>query len=206
MDPLAYPRLSKYVKGLPQGLLSYPECESKASLYREALSNLPRKLDTAGLDPLLASYVDDPVPVSSWVPEVVTNGIYLAIADQVFKDDERFLEWVGEFSRKVFESPLYRVLMSLASPQRLAQGATRRWQNFHTGVDYQVALHENGTLGHLITPPSLYDRLVLRAHLRAIQAAYRASGAPDATIEILSMNATDARFRIVWDPQKPGPT
>ena len=52
MDAQAYPRTTSYLRRLPAGLLSHPQCESKASLYREAVRNLPRPLALDELDPL----------------------------------------------------------------------------------------------------------------------------------------------------------
>ncbi len=203
MDASAYPRTTSYLRRLPAGLLSHPHCESKASLYREALRNLPRKLDLDGLDPLLADYVRDPLPMSSWVPEVVNTALYLAIADQIFGDDEKFLTWVSDFSQRVFEAPMYRVLMAVASPERLAAGGERRWNNFHTGVDYELKVVERGTHSRFSFPPYLYDSLALRATLKAIEAAYRASGARGATSERIAIGPTTAEFRIIWYPERP---
>ena len=204
MDASAYPRTMSYLRRLPAGLLSHPQCESKASLYREALRNLPRKLDLDGLDPLLADYVRDPLPMSSWVPEVVNTALYLAMADQVFGDDEKFLQWVSDFSQKVFEAPMYRVLMAVASPERLAAGGERRWNNFHTGVDYELKVVPGGTHSRFGFPPHLYDSLALRATLKAIEAAYRASGARGARAELLAMGPTTAEFRVGWYPDGAG--
>ena len=203
MDASAYPRTTSYLRRLPAGLLSHPHCESKASLYREALRNLPRKLDLDGLDPLLADYVRDPLPMSSWVPEVVNTALYLAIADQIFGDDEKFLTWVSDFSQRVFEAPMYRVLMAVASPERLAAGGERRWNNFHTGADYELKLAERGPNSRFSSPPYLYDSLALRATLKAIEAAYRASGARGATSELIAIGPTTAEFRIIWYPERP---
>lgn len=202
VDASAYPRAMSYLRRLPAGLLSHPQCESKASLYREALRNLPRKLALEGLDPLLADYVRDPLPMSSWVPEVVNTALYLAIADQIFGDDDKFLLWVSEFSQRVFEAPMYRVLMAVASPERLAAGGERRWNNFHTGVDYELKVVAGGTHSRFSFPTYLYDSLALRATLKAIEAAYRASGARAATSELLAMGPTSAEFRIIWYPDR----
>src|SRR5687768_8632262 len=127
MDARRYPRLTRYLRRLPSGLLSYPECEIKASVYLGAIDALPRKLDTSDLDPLVASYVGERPPVTSWVPEVVNTAIYLSIADQMFDDDARFLAWVYDIGAATFRSPLYRFLMAVASPARLASGGERRW-------------------------------------------------------------------------------
>lgn len=198
---MLHPRTVRYLRTLPDGVRSYPECESKATLYRSALDNLPSRLDTRELDPLLASYIDEPLPVSAWVPEVVNTAVYLTIADQIFKNDDTFLKWVSEFSARVFEAPMYRILMLVATPERLAKGASRRWDNFHRGVEYEVKVVDQGTESLMRFPPHLYDRLTFRAHLKAIEAAYRATDAKHAMVELVSFEATEARFRTRWYPE-----
>lgn len=201
VDPVLYPRLTRYLRSLPRGIESYPDCESKATLYREALRHLATPLDTRGLDPLLAAYIDDPLPVSAWVPEVLNTAVYLAIADQIFKNDEAFLSWVSDFSRRVFEAPMYRILMMVASPERLAKGARRRWDNFHRGIEYDVTVVSGGSESVMRYPPNVYDRLAFRAHLKAIEAAYRATDAKHAVVELISFEPTVAQFRTRWYPE-----
>ncbi|MFO0692855.1 MAG: hypothetical protein U0230_04815 [Polyangiales bacterium] len=202
MDAVAHPRLSRYLRSLPDGLLSHPECEGKASMYREALAKAPKRLELGGLPPLLADYVTEPVPMSSWIPEVINSAVYLAIADQMFKNDDLFLEWVGKVSDDVFQHPAYRVLMVVASPQRLANGAERRWAQFHTGTSYEAKIGSNGVESKITYPDHLFDRLVLRASARAIQSAYRASGAKTCIVEVTACGTNEALLRSIWDPSK----
>ena len=199
---MLHPRLARYQRSLPSGWLSHPQCECKASLYREAVANLPKPIDPSGLDSLLADYLKDPVPASVMIPEVINTAIYLAIADTVFRNDEAFLDWISAFSKRTFESPMYRVLMSMASPERLAKGGVRRWNNFHTGVEYEISVDDLGTQSRMTYPTNLFDRLAFRGHLRAIEAAYRASGAPNAAAELVNMTSTDVSFRVVWFPER----
>lgn len=202
MDPNVFPRASRYVRSLPNGLLSHPHCECKASVYREALAHLPRKMDTRGLAPLLADYFDNPMPVSSWIPEVVNSAVFLAMADVYFPTDGAFIDWIGGFAETTFRSPMYRVLMSVASPQALAQGGQRRWNAFHTGTEYEVRIGDNGTETTLKFPTHTFDPLVLRGTLRAIQAAYRASGAREAVVELVRFSPNDALYRATWFPER----
>jgi hypothetical protein len=205
VDPVLLPRLVRYKRSLPREWLSHPQCECKASLYREALANLPKPIDPAmlaSLDGLLIEYIREPVPTSMMIPEVINTAIYLAIADTVFRNDEAFLDWISGFSRRALESPMYRILMAMVSPERLAGGGARRWNNFHTGVEYAITINDGGTDSVMRYPTNLFDRLAFRGHLRAIEAAYRASGAPNATAELGSMTSTEVRFRVTWYPER----
>ena len=203
LDPAAFPRVARYVRSLPRGLLSHPECECKGSVYREGLAHLPRRMPTEGLDGLLADYFDNPMPVSSWVPEVVNTAAFLAMADAFFPTETGFLDWVGGFAETTFRSPMYRVLMAVASPEVLARGGQRRWNAFHTGTDYESVIGTNGTEVTLSYPSGAFEPLVIRGTLRAIQAAYRASGAKQATVELVDFTDTRAVYKATWYPTRP---
>ncbi|MFO0696853.1 MAG: hypothetical protein U0230_24995 [Polyangiales bacterium] len=202
VDASAYPRLARYLRSLPNGLLSYPECEGKATMYREAVTKAPKPLGRHGLDRLIVDYLDDPVPTTAWVPEVVNVAVYLALADGVFGSEEGLYAFVGSLSDEIFRSPMYRVLMAVASPERLARAAERRWQHFHTGSGYSIRIGTNGTESHITYPPYLFDRIYMTANTRAIEAGYRASGAKGARVEITSWSPTETVMRSVWDPSR----
>ncbi|RLB50316.1 MAG: hypothetical protein DRJ42_19170 [Deltaproteobacteria bacterium] len=196
--------LDSYLRPLPEGLESYPECEAKASIYRSAVAQLPKPLDLSQLHPGLVPYIEDPVPKSSWVPEVVNTAIYMAIADQVFSNETAFLDWVEDIGARVFRSPMYRILMAVASPKRLASGGERRWGAFHRGTDYSVTIGENGATTRIEFPPRLFSRLVLDATARSIRAAYRASGADNAIYGVIESSQTHVVMRSVWFPDREG--
>lgn len=202
MDASTYPRVSRYIKSLPRGLASHPECECKASVYREALAAVPKPIDARGLDPLIADYLVNPMPVSTWVPEVVNTAIFLTMADMYFPTDTAFLDWVGAFSEATFRAPMYRILMAVASPNTLAQGAQRRWRTFHTGTELESVVGPNGTETILRYPENTFDSLSLRATLRAIQSAYRASGARSSVVELVRFTPTEASYRSIWHPER----
>ena len=202
MDRAAFPRTSRYLSSLPRGWLSHPECECKAAIHREAIAHLPRPMPTEGLHPLLADYFQNPVPVSSWVPEVINSALFLAMADVFFPVEASFLSWIGGIAEDTFKSPMYRLLMIVASPNALAQGGARRWAAFHTGTEYETKVGDGGTTTTLRFPEHTFDPLVVRGTLRAIQAAYRASGARDATVDIVDFSPTKVVYRSVWYPNK----
>lgn len=203
MDTTAFPRVAAYLAALPSGWLSHPECECKASVYREALASLGRTFDTTGLDPLLADYVENPLPMSAWVPEVVNAGIYLAICDRAFGDEERFLDWVYRVAVTTFEKPMYRALFYIASPERLARSGATRWAAFHRGTEYSVEVQKGGARSAWTYPRNLLPRLVVLGSARAVQAAYRAAGAPKAIVRLVEHTPTSARTESIWFPDRP---
>ncbi len=201
MDELRFPRLTEYLSHLPNGLLSYPEYECKASIYRGALAALPAEVDFDGIDPLLADYIDNPSPMSAWIPEVVNGALYLAFCDRAFHGAEaRYLAWIESIAQAVFSAPAYRFLMMVASPKRLATNGERRWPAFHRGTEYEIEIHEGGTKATLTYPPHLFNHTIVSASVRAIVVAYRAAGATEADLEIVRVGRTQAQFKTIWYP------
>jgi hypothetical protein len=194
--------LGEYISSLPKGLDSYPESKCKGSVIRGALDALPGELDFEAMPEALAEFIQNPPPPSSWVPETCSMSVYLAVADQLFPNDERaFSYWVYGVGKAVFQSPMYRILMLVASPARLAKGAQRRWGAFHQGSEYLLERHEWGTLSKIKYQPYLFPRLGVVATSMAIKAAYRASGARKAKVEVVGWTPTEATIRSEWAPE-----
>lgn len=203
LDPVRFPRLAAYISRLPEGLESHPEARCKASIARGLIDALPRPFDLELLPPALRELVERPPASTEWILETLNTAIYVAAADYFFYEDENaYDEWVDQIGAAVFSSPMYRILMFVASPRRLAKGAERRWSAFHRGSRYNTQLHDWGTETVIEFPSFLFPRVALRAMASAVRAAYRASGAPNATVDILELGEVHAVTRAVWFPEK----
>ena len=116
------------------------------------------------------------------MPEVVNSALFLAMSDVFFPAETSFLHWVGGIAESTFRSPMYRLLMVVASPQALANGGARRWSAFHVGTEYETKVGDNGTQTTLTYPANAFDSLVVRGTLRAIQAAPGPSGSNESAL------------------------
>jgi hypothetical protein len=193
-----FPRVSSYLERLTGGIDAYPECLAKASVSLGAIHALPEPMETRGLPASLASHLERPPRPNEWIPETLNVAVYLAIADRFFQDEDPFQTWVYGIGRAMFRSPMYRVLMRVMSPERLAKGGGKRWSAFHRGTTYEVELEDDGTASTIGFPPRLFNELFIRGTLQAVLAAYHASGAPNATAEILELTEVSARTRVQW--------
>jgi hypothetical protein len=141
--------------------------------------------------------------MSAWIPEVINAGIYLAICDSAFGDEEKFLEWVYRVAVATFEKPMYRALFYIASPERLARSGATRWAAFHRGTEYEVEVVGQGARSEWRFPRNLLPKLVVLGSSRAVQAAYRAAGAPKAVVKLIELSSTHARTESIWYPDRP---
>ncbi len=135
-------RVEVYLRSLPQGLESFPDCRAKASMLHAGLAVRPipgerRAQVPASLRPL----VDTPPPVSSWVSEVEYCALSLAMADLHGWTDEDFGQYWYDLTRKLVESKLYRGLIGMLTPQVALRSAAWRWSAFHRGSSCRRARH-----------------------------------------------------------------
>jgi len=190
-------RVSRYLGGLPRGLDSHPSCLAKGSVFRAMVEG-------AGLAPdrlpaPLRRYLEDPPIPSEWLPEVHLAALLLCAADQLDLDDAAFFTWARARNRGLFEGPLYRALMALVPPARLARFAPMRWAAFHRGTALELGrVADDGLRASLGFPAGLFDATVLVAYRAAFAAALESSGARGVEVEPEEVTSTAARYRVRW--------
>ncbi len=117
------PRVSRYLRGLPDGLDSYPEVQIKGSTARAVIENLPAHANIDDVPEEVRSMLTNPPPVSAWIPEVHMIALVHAMRDLWFTSEEEQLAWVHENIARLFGGRFYRVLFGLISPMRLAKSS-----------------------------------------------------------------------------------
>lgn len=195
-----FPATAAYVARLPNGLDSHPDCQVKASLYRSALEGRP--IPRAAIDalpPRLRTLVVNPAPVSAWIPEVQSLALLTAHLDACCSSLEDFERSCYLRQRRLFDSPLYRVVVKLATPNLLLRTAALRWGALHRGTTLVVERNERG-VAHLNMehPAQLWDeptRLALTAGFRAL---LDLCGARNSTVEVTEASPTHMRLVGQW--------
>lgn len=202
VDGARFPRLARYLRGLPEGLASHADCTSKASGYRSLIDTFDFGPDREHLPAPMVALIDDPVPVSAWIPSTIYNAFFMVAVDRHFGGKETdATEWYHELRAKMFRSPLYRVLMVVVSPRSIFKSAGRRWENFHRGTTLEIeydmddATWARGTLGY---PQNLQTPLTVEMLTQGLRAALEAAGAKDIEWEIESVTPTAASMFSRW--------
>lgn len=194
------PRMESYLADLPDGVDSYPDHVQKASVYRQVLAQTDLR-DLAGHLPRpVAQLVFEPLPASVWVPEVHLKTLYTAICDYLFETEDTYLAHWREVSRSLLTSPLYRVLMIVASPGRVVKGASTRWGALHRGMTLKAEPGEDGRSAafRLDYPPALLPPVSAKVYGLSFAAALEASGGKDVRVEMTRHGRTETRYEAAW--------
>jgi uncharacterized protein (TIGR02265 family) len=191
--------MEAYVGALPGGLDAHPACQQKGSIVKGVLQDYPTTRLPRLPDPVQA-LVDEPPLASVWVSEVHATALYMAICDAHFEDDDAFVAFSGTFNRKLLRSPLYRVLMLVATPARLAHRAGMRWGALHRGSTFEIEmLAEGDARARLRYPTELFPHLMLRCFATGFQAAIEGSGGKNVRLEMGQRTPDDAEYGIHWE-------
>jgi hypothetical protein len=199
----SYPTLSAYLEDLPEGLASYPEALAKGQAIRSMVLDRVHGLDVAGgLPGPLAARVRVPGSAGEWVPLVHLCGLHAAIYDDSFSPSggmAAFEEWSFERNVKLLQTPLFRRLVTLASPELLLAVYRARWSAFYRGVDVEVLAVGRQTASFRLRHPAFAIPAVSRA---AIGAAFRAAvvvaGGKSSAVTTSAESSRSARFVLRW--------
>jgi hypothetical protein len=197
LDSTRFPRVASYLRKLPAGLASYPECTTKASLYRSALEDKPLA-DAEYLPAPLVELAERSTLTSIWVPSVHVQALYIALCDAHALGLRDFARWSAESTGRLLGGPLYRMIAAIASPSALLQGAKFRWSAMHRGTELQVAPTSTGAVVTMTFPENLYGMLNLAGFAGGFEAILHHSHAKDASVEVVASSATSARFNATW--------
>jgi hypothetical protein len=174
------PTVARYLEGLPKGIASYPEAMVKGSVLRATFADAGFTPEPGALPGELERYALDPPAIGAWVPETFHSSLVAAIFDVRFREQggmPAFEEWAYERNRRLFRSPLYRVLFFVVRPERVFIGVQNRWAAFHRGSVLEVVaekpIQRTVRLSH---PPHLFSEHALHTFAAAFRAAGEAAG------------------------------
>jgi hypothetical protein len=193
------PRLTEYLESLPRGLASYPEYVQKASVYRQAFRRgLSRKL-APHLPAELARLLTEPLPISAWLPEVQANCLFVALYETTYTEESAFIRDGTETARQLFNGPLYRILMSLASPALVVRRADTGWNAMHRGITLDARLAgEHAATVRVSFPRNLVPRVAALSYGSAFHAGIEAAGGKRVTCALTELASDHAAYQATW--------
>jgi hypothetical protein len=197
-DADGQPSFDRYVAGLPGGLGAFPAALAKGSLVRSVIDGQPEALLRALPEPVRALALDPPLD-GEWVPEVRFAALVHAVAEARRWGTREYCGWVRGCNRALFASPLYRLLMTVVSPEALLRHAGRRWGNFHRGSTLELeGVADDGVRLGLRFPAGVFDTVLLLGYAEALAAALEAAHAREPVVEIDAREAGFARYVARW--------
>ncbi len=199
MATTAFPLMSAYLDSLPRGLDSYPAHVQKAGVFRQLLGT-QLKPHAAALPGVLRALVETPPPVGSWVPEVHTAAVFVAMRD-VMPDDQAFQDHMYRMNRALLDGVLYGFLFRLITPRRILDGARSRWTQLHRGITLEV-LHgaqENHSSVCMRFPGGLIPEILLESYCGAFRAALEVAGGKNVKAQLVESTPVMARYSATWE-------
>jgi len=199
IDEARYPRLHRYLAGLPAGEASHPDCLVRSSLCHALIEGMPGPApDVAGVPPLIARILKNP-PVQIWMPEVEVMALSLFIADRWQMTDAQAKQWLKRQNRSFFRSLMYRAVMAIVSPAALVPRAATRWSAVHRGSHLEARVIAP-TQGEMVLrfPEHLYDRSLLYHFTAVFEAALENSNAMLGEVELVESDAVHGVYRFAW--------
>lgn len=193
------PSLARYIAGLPGGLDAYPAAQAKGSLVRSVLGGRPVAELLPRLPPALRSLAAEPPIGSDWVPEAHLGALIHAIAEHRGYTRADVLAWLRVQNLALFTSPVYRVLMLVASPEALLRHAGRRWGNWHRGSTLGFeGFADEGACVTLAFPVGLFDGLLVAAYGAVFGAALEVAHAKHPVVGVDASGPGFARYVARW--------
>jgi hypothetical protein len=172
-------RLEAYLGGLPNGLDSYPEYQTKGSVLREFFEGVPMQSHLGELPPELAELMRHLPPASAWVSEVRSNALHLAAIDLVLGSEEAWERHAYLANRRLLDSALYRIVFRLVGVERVMRQAASQWGLFHRGTTLSAEHYDPAGRRALMvirTPPRFMPLPIARAYGTALRAALEIAG------------------------------
>lgn len=192
------PSFERYVAGLSGGLDAFPAAQAKGSIIRSVTEGQPDEVLRRLPEPVRALALDPPID-SDWIPEVHFAALVHAVAEARAYSGPEFCAWLRACNRTLFASPLYRILMTVVSPEAMLRHAGKRWGNFHRGSTLDLdGFADDGARVTLRFPEGLFDPLVLRGFAEAFAAALEAAHARDPVVLIEARGPGFARYLARW--------
>jgi len=196
-----YPHVVEYLEALPKGAASYPQCLDKGSGTQRLLKIRNPRPTPGSLPDEIARFIATAPVASAWIPTVVAESITLAIRDEFFSSDDDFWYWLKTTVRSLFRSPIYRVMLALASPGRLLASIQNRWEQFHRGSTLQIVDRPTpkSVVMRMRFPPRLYLALTLRNYAVSFAAAAEVARGRNVKVELGDFDETSALFAGSWE-------
>lgn len=199
LDAGQYPSAAAYLRALPGGLDAYPEAQCVTDVVLTLFEDFPALRDMDSASPRITELLRKPYKSGNWMLEAEANTILLMARDTHFRGDAAYLAWSEEMVRKVYDRPLYRVLMRILSPTLMVMGAQKRWSAFRRGTQFSVEKRGDRAYTLLLGfPQDLFNQLHLDAFGISFRVALEFAGAKDVQVPLTDSSRESGTFGLSW--------
>lgn len=198
VDSELYPRLAEYVRRLPQGLASYPECKAKGTLVTSALEEHDTSALGPGLPEAVVQVLRSPPLAGVWVHGTLSDAVFYTIADAFYGSDEAVMAWTRDRTRRTADSKVYRAIARVARPALLLRMAAAAHALFQRGTDLIVEPTDDGATVRLTHPPYLHGGLNHLSNVAMFEVLLELAGAQEIRVDLTISAATHAVYGATW--------
>ncbi len=196
----ALPSMDRYLASLPNGLDSYPECQTKFSVLRTFVQPDESSALARVLPPKLAEVVRYPAPPSAWLFDVHATAIYLATADAI-TSPAAFVESAYNNNYALLDSAMYRVLFRLVGVKRMLSRSGENWATFHRGTT--LSLRSFDAVGRkanlrLDAPSNLVPQLLADSYATGVRAAVEIAGGEAVSSVVTVHHSNYVDVSVTW--------
>ncbi len=198
LDRDRYPLLADYLDRLPDGLASYPDCQSKATLLQSSLDAVT--LDEAvGLPDELTALLRDPPAAGLWVPAVWSDAMFFVACDLYYPTEAQVLAWTRERTESIAKHPLYRTLLRVPGPRVLLRMGASAHDLVQRGTELHLEADAEGAWIEMRFPPHLHVGLNLVSNVALWQSVVEITGGRNVACTMTRATATLARYRVTFE-------
>jgi hypothetical protein len=198
------PSLADYERALPDGWSSFPQCEAKATLVRTLATDPSLRRDE--LPAALREVLDDPPPVTAWVPEVHVVGMLVAVHHEHARAGSAaaFLEWMAERNRELLGGAAYAPMLRASTSERLVKNIATAWERLHRGTELAMRGEverdgsEHTAALMLDAPPGLYPSISSHIHGISFRVLLEAAGGRDVRVRHVVHRPGHTEYLLAW--------
>ena len=198
------PSLAEYERALPDGWSSFPECQAKATLVRTLAADPSLRRDE--LPAALREVLDDPPPVTAWVPEINVVGMLVAVHHEHAHagNTAAFLEWMAERNRELLGGAAYAPMLRATTGEKLVKNVAKAWERLHRGTELAVRgeVERNGTEHSaslmLTAPPGLYPGISSHIHGISFRVLLETAGGREVRVRHVVHRPGHTEYLLAW--------
>jgi len=191
-------RMRQYLARLPEGELSYAQCQTRAGLFNISLDKQPFALP-ADAPQWLHDFVATRKPATTLIPIVQVNAWVFALIDVAFEGDvQRYLRFNYDVNRAFGTHPMYSLLYRMLSPSFVMTTMPMAFKRLMPGVSASVSAQDGGARVVLQFPKYLYDDTMVRGWGAAFEAMIENAGGKEPQIKVLDQSPTHVSLGARW--------
>lgn len=199
IHPMKYPTLYMYMSGLPDGIASYPQAQTRVDIGAQARSRWPDLADRPDIPQDIREAIQRPWVDGEWISEVVFMAYHALIRDVIYRDDTLFQQFCYDVSKESFSTPIMRAMMHFVSPALLVMGASKRWAMMKRGSELKAIKSAKDNLTVRLTyPPNLYHRCMLEGFSQSFRAGINCTRVTSCSVDVQPISEKECHFHAKW--------